>query len=205
MGAGPHLSFGSKTPAPQRPFVSNQRTRRSLKLLVAVRIGYAPVVLPLTGTTYEGCCNLQAYTDKQGKPLKKLGGLEYRDCLKAITSAKPIEPRRARTAPPPLVFHDREVAHTSKVVQDWLEEHGIKELLNAVRSPDLDPLDYGVFGLAKRRQRRRVYAEGVAWDDACAAMVADLKAMDVDATIKQFPKRLAACIKAKGGHFERDL
>jgi hypothetical protein len=205
MGAVPHLTFGSHTPPPQRPFVGGARHRRVLKLLVAIRSGYAPVVLPLTGTKYKGCPDLLAYKNKHGKALTKLGGLEYRDCLEAITRAEPIQPRRARTAPIPLVFHDHERAHTSNVVQDWLEEQGIKVLLCPVRSPDLDPLDYGVFGLAKQRQRRRVHAGGVGWHDACAAMVADLKAMDVEATIRQFPKRLEACIKAGGGYFEGDL
>lgn len=73
------------------------------------------------------------------------------------------------------------------------------------RSPDLDPLDYGVFGAAKRRLREERVRGKVGFDEACKHFMEDLQALDATRIIEQLPLRLQACIESRGAHIEQKL
>jgi len=69
-------------------------------------------------------------------------------------------------------------------------------------SPDLNPLDYSVWSVleAKASAKRHNNPEQLK-----RSLMAAWEEIDEDylrATIDDFPKRLKACIEAKGGHFE---
>jgi hypothetical protein len=76
------------------------------------------------------------------------------------------------------------------------------------RSPDLQPLDYAVFGNAKRRLEKMVRDGGVEAKDWAARVKAFkkiVKEMKVVPAIQQFRTRLEACIESGGNHIEQTL
>ena len=77
--------------------------------------------------------------------------------------------------------------------------HG--ELLPS-HSPDLDPLDYGVFGPAQRKLDRAMERRRMSWDEQCSFLEQAIKEANVDAAIEDLPRRIKKCIAAKGWHFE---
>lgn len=72
----------------------------------------------------------------------------------------------------------------------------------SARSPDMMPLDYYLFGRAKRLVAPR-HLESSMWQARAQAFYMVLLNSDTKAAIQSFPKRLNACILAKGEHFER--
>ena len=101
-------------------------------------------------------------------------------------------------------------AHTAQQTQEWLATN-TPDFINKdewpPNSPDLNPLDYCVWGLmqaayAKHRPKPSTKAELKAvlqtiWDS--------LSTNTINKAITAFRKRLRACIKAEGGHFEHVL
>jgi hypothetical protein len=70
------------------------------------------------------------------------------------------------------------------------------------RSPDLDPLDYGVFGAVKREWQRRVSKAQLSWSDQCSLLIELLEQADASAAIKALHNRIQKCKSAAGFHFE---
>src|SRR5271155_2706403 len=101
-------------------------------------------------------------------------------------------------------------AHTSRLSQYWLEQNTpdfIKKDEWPSNSPDLNPRDFHVWGamfdkyqtympkLTNKHELKTVL-EAI-WDD--------LPQENIDKSVIVFRKRLQACIKADGGHFEHTL
>ncbi|KAK0394707.1 hypothetical protein QR680_000887 [Steinernema hermaphroditum] len=90
--------------------------------------------------------------------------------------------------------------------QDWAPAHGAKKTLQWTfglqNSPDLNPLDFSVWGIMEQKacavKHKSVgslkRALEKAWDEISPEMIA--------AILKNFRKRLDACIAARGSHFE---
>ena len=101
-------------------------------------------------------------------------------------------------------------AHTSHLAQDWLMQKTpdfIKKDEWPPNSPDLNPLDYHVWGAMlekyqahtpkpKNKTELKTVLQGI-WND--------LPQEPIDRAILSFRTRLQACIKALGGHFEHLL
>ena len=189
---------------PQRTFSGRAGSRRSLKLLVAVRIGYPTVVIVLTGSSYAGCPALPTYTTTKGKAYKKLSSMEYIDALTKMLTQRPVVRRpRGWTPPTPGLVHDRDTVHRSKDVAAFLAGRQVTVHLLPPRSPDLGPLDYAVFANVKQEMRRQMEgAAHLSWDAACAWLIQRLRNLDASAMIAQLRKRLHACVAAQGAHFE---
>jgi len=72
-------------------------------------------------------------------------------------------------------------------------------------SPDLNPVDYSIWLVVEQR----IYQQRIQNTDKLrqrlVAVWKDLEQHIVDTAIGQWRRRLTACIRAKGGHFEHSL
>jgi inhibitor of nuclear factor kappa-B kinase subunit alpha len=113
--------------------------------------------------------------------------------------------------PTDFIFQqDGAPAHTSHLAQDWLGQHTpdfIKKDDWPPNSPDLNPLDYHVWGAMleqyqahtpkpKNKAELKTVIQAI-WDD--------FPQESIDRAILSFRSRLLACTKAEGGHFEHLL
>jgi hypothetical protein len=101
-------------------------------------------------------------------------------------------------------------AHTSHHAQDWLEQNTpdfIRKDEWPPNSPDLNPLDFHVWGAMMHRYQQRVpKPQNVAeLREVLQAIWNDLPHESIQKAILAFRKRLKACIEAEGGHFEHLL
>jgi hypothetical protein len=104
-----------------------------------------------------------------------------------------------------VLLHDRDPSHKDSCVSSWCQAKGITIELLPERSPDLDPLDYGFFGVAKRKLDLAIQRHQLGWGDRCTELLKILRTQRADAIIGELPLRWKACIKAKGRHFEPQL
>jgi hypothetical protein len=158
-------------------------------------------VKEVTGTQYPGCPPLHKYTAANGKPAKCMGQEEYADFIEyAWGQFNQVRAFRRRSAEA-LLIHDRSRVHSSKVVQQRLGSLGINARLAPPRSPDLMPLDYGVFGAIKL-QLGRGLPRTAPWEQRARKFLELLRQRPSDRVIQSFKERLIACIRAHGGHIE---
>ena len=72
-------------------------------------------------------------------------------------------------------------------------------------SPDLNPVDYKIWGI----MQKRVYEMQIHNVDKLKRRLVDvwsgLQQSVVDAAVSEWRKRLQACVRTKGGHFEHVL
>jgi hypothetical protein len=104
-----------------------------------------------------------------------------------------------------VLLHDRDPAHKDSIVRSWCEAKGITIELFPERSPDLDPLDYGLFGAAKQKLDRAIQRQKLSWEDRCTELLEILDMQAADATIGELSLRWQACIQAGGRHFDHQL
>ena len=98
-------------------------------------------------------------------------------------------------------------AHTARVTQEWLHAN-CREIIEKDQwppnSPDLNPFDYHVWGAMLERYHKfqpkpKTIAE---LKDALQSIWDDMPQEPINKAIKNFTKRLKACVQANGGHFE---
>jgi hypothetical protein len=200
----PHVHITSVTTTAQRPFTKSSKSRKCLKLLVAIQRGQDPIIIHLSGSSYDGCPPFQQFHNVDGAVSQS--GLSAQEYQSAITEI--LRQHKARAAKPTnlVLWHDRDTAHIARATTEHLEEQKLTVMVLPARSPDLDPLDYGVFGPAKRRMARARATGGLGWDDACKAIIDDLRSNTAtDAVVDQLSLRLQACIDVGGRHIEAQL
>jgi hypothetical protein len=178
---------------------SGSSNRARIRLLVAVRIGHKPVVIPLTGAKFPHCPDIKQYPKPSGGYYTKMSAAEYCDALAVIfrEGTAGAQGLRSRSV---ALWHDHDTTHLAATTSAWLATRGVPTYVLSVRSPDLDPLDYGVFGAVKNRLRRRAWVEHSSWEQQCTTLMADLRGVQADAAIRELPLRLQAVIDADGGH-----
>uniref|UniRef100_A0A914E7I6 Tc1-like transposase DDE domain-containing protein n=1 Tax=Acrobeloides nanus TaxID=290746 RepID=A0A914E7I6_9BILA len=100
---------------------------------------------------------------------------------------------------------DSDSAHKANEIQDWLSEHCpdcdfITREEWPPNSPDLNSLDYAVWSIMEEKACAKPHK------DVESLKRALIKASDeinvLEKIVDNFPKRLKACVEAKGGHFE---
>jgi transposase len=101
-------------------------------------------------------------------------------------------------------------AHTSRLAQDWLEQHSpdfIKKDEWPPNSPDLNPLDFHIWGAMLERYQGYTPKpkDKAELKTVLQAIWDDLPQEPIDRAILSFRRRLLACIKAEGAHFEHLL
>ena len=104
---------------------------------------------------------------------------------------------------PVRVVHDKDPTHAAKSTSVFAANHHMELIELPARAPDLDPLDYGVFGGVKLEWMRRVSKEALTWEAQCDLLIELLQKADATAAIKALPSRIQKCIDIKGAHFEK--
>ncbi len=157
---------------------------------------------------YPGYVASKDYMQPNGKPYESMGSEEYVDFLKsAMEFFKKQRGFRAGSEHAMLV-HDRFRVHMSKMAMKECKQLSLAVQPLPPRSPDLQPLDYALFGNAKRRLEKMV-REGDVEDKDWAGRVKAFKKLVRDTgmapAIQQFSTRLKACIDSGGNHIEQSL
>lgn len=199
----PQLYIKGVTPKPAAMLRDRSVQPESATWVVLIKSGQPPTVLPVTAANDKHPNSIWLGKGKDpnrpdltgeayGKKVKEtlLGKGNVRDG----TLVPPATPIR--------LLHDHDPAHTSKAFKALAARYNIDAMLLPARSPDLNPLDYGVFGAAQRKLEREMERQRMTFDEQRAFMERTLQECDTDAAIAALPRRIAACIAAKGGHFE---
>lgn len=98
-------------------------------------------------------------------------------------------------------------AHTARVTQEWLHAN-CPEIIEKDQwppnSPDLNPLDYHVWGaMLERYHKLQPMPKTIAeLKVALQSIWDDMPQEPINKAVKDFTKRLKACVQANGGHFE---
>ena len=153
----------------------------------------------MTGTTCPTLMPTKQYNTKKGDTATSMTSAEYVDVLEGIfrtTSGMRRLPK------PAIFFHDRDPSHLPDEVAQVIRDHGMQPELLPPRSPDLDPLDYAVFGHSKRWWRRNFPPVGSSWDVRCAAFVKHLEGLDPSVQVAHYVSRLHRVVDEEGGHIE---
>ncbi len=112
-------------------------------------------------------------------------------------------PGRRRSPRHPLTLvHDKDSVHTSQETRAFASRHNIVLIELPARSPDLDPLDFGVFGAVKNSWRAAITRQQLSWEQQCELFIHMLQQASGDAAINGIPGRIGQCIAAAGRHFE---
>jgi inhibitor of nuclear factor kappa-B kinase subunit alpha len=100
---------------------------------------------------------------------------------------------------------DSAPAHRAKVTQQWCGTN-LPEFISTqdwpASSPDLNPLDYCVWSRLEQLVCSKNYASISALKAALERGWASLDQQDIRAAVSSWRKRLRACVKQRGGHFE---
>ena len=97
---------------------------------------------------------------------------------------------------------DGATAHMARVMQEWL--HANIEDRWLPNSPDLNPLDYHVWGaMLERYHKLQPKPKTIAKVKASLHLIwDDIPQEPINKTVKDFTKRLKAYVQVNGGHFE---
>lgn len=106
---------------------------------------------------------------------------------------------------PWVLQQDSAPAHKAKRTQEWLR-HNIPAFIAAEDwpsgSPDLNPLDYKLWSLLEYMACKKHHSNLDSLKRSIVRAAAEIPLETVRAAIAEWPNRLKACVKARGGHFE---
>ena len=169
--------------------------------LLVQRAKFSARVMVSAGICYGGKGRLHFVTDKA-----KINAEHYMANLlpKLIEDCKDVAPRD-------FIFQqDSAPAHAARQTQEWLQQNTPDFITKdewPPNSPDLNPLDYHVWGAMLERYRiHKPKPQNKTELKAVLEIIwADLPQAPIDKAILAFRKRLRACANADGGHFEHKL
>lgn len=183
---------------------TDKPSRRVVNVAVAISICGGMYVKEVTGTAYRGCEDRRTFSTAKGGEARSMGGEEYVRFLEDAWRYFSEQRAFRRTTPPALLVHDRSKVHQSKYVQQELKAMGLESVLAPPRSPDLMPLDYGVFGTIKQQLGREL-PPTASWDDRAPKFMELLRGAAIQGAVEGYVTRLRACISARGCHIEEAL
>lgn len=100
---------------------------------------------------------------------------------------------------------DSAPAHKAKLTQEWLKKN-VKDFISPEDwpsgSPDLNPLDYKLWSVLEGMACSARHSNIESLKRALVRAVDNFPMHVVRTSIDDWPKRLKACVKAHGGHFE---
>ena len=104
-----------------------------------------------------------------------------------------------------IFMQDNDPKHKSRLTMTWLQEQGVQVMPWTTNSPDLNPIEFA-WEIIKQRVRDMGPAKNMEqlWDRIGQAMQSiwdDDVSQHLGKVVRSMPKRIAAVIKAKGGHF----
>uniref|UniRef100_A0A672ZGG9 Tc1-like transposase DDE domain-containing protein n=1 Tax=Sphaeramia orbicularis TaxID=375764 RepID=A0A672ZGG9_9TELE len=97
-------------------------------------------------------------------------------------------------------------AHTANVTQTWLREHCPQFITKQewpARSPDLNPLDYSIWGLLEARVNSHPHHSLASLKQAIKHEWKRIPKDTIEKTVAEWRSRLRCCIQHKGDHFEK--
>lgn len=102
---------------------------------------------------------------------------------------------------------DNAPAHSATETKKWFKDHwpGVEILQWPASSPDLNPMDYAVWGAWEKVLGGKKFASQAELKTAIATAFVQLNldyAESLEQSVKDWPKRLRACVDADGSHFE---
>jgi hypothetical protein len=185
-------------------FLVAHAKRSNLKLAVACSLAGGVYIQEVTGTDYDGHQQETDYLDAVGDPHSSMGAEEYCDFLQRAWKAfnKSTEFRRRNWQA--MLVHDRSTTHNNLLVKATLKKLNLREQLLPPRSPDLQPLDYGVFSTSKNKLQQASERHDD-WTQRAIALKKHIREAPFPRIIAQFPQRLEACIRAGGSHIDQEL
>ena len=136
-----------------RFYVESSGSRRAVKLAVFINSRGGVFIQEVTGTKYDGCPPKKEYLTRQGKKAKGAVLEEYKDCVRAACAHyAAVVPALGRHADRMQLVHDKAKIHHTQPLPDapW------RPVAHPPCSPDMMPLDYGIFGTVKTRLQREV-------------------------------------------------
>ena len=100
---------------------------------------------------------------------------------------------------------DSAPAHKARMTQQWLQTN-VPDFISTAEwpsgSPDLNPLDFKLWSVLEGMVCKRRHPSLDSLKRSLVAAVAHFPIDTVRAAIDDWPKRLQACVRANGGHFE---
>ena len=174
-----------------------------MKLAVFVKVGCSPIVVVASQHSSSQEQRV-AGSNSRAASSANIGwsGERYSECVRqALLGGGGGSAAGTRSAKLCLV-HDLDSAHTSNAFKQFASASNIEVVQLPAKAPDLDPLDYGVFGPVKRAWEKQVWADRLGWDAQCQLLIQLLEACNPTAAIKALPSRIEQCIESKGWHFE---
>ena len=208
-----HL-FAGKTTAPARWYIkgmTGQRPQRfvpggkrhSMKLAVFIQLGRKPIVVVASqhspGQNKQAAGRSSTVTSNTNIAWS---GERYCEVVQQALLGGGGASGGERHKTPLKLVHDRDSCHTSQAFRTFARNNKIDLVELPAKSPDLDPLDYGVFGSVKRAWEKEVWANKLGWTAQWQLLVKLLKEKNTDASIASFPSRIQNCKEAEGWHFE---
>lgn len=170
-------------------------------MVVFIKHGRAPIVVPLDSEA----------GDSGGSSSEKGAALNAARYIKIVEGAivkppsmvgsKVMRSRGVGSAGVRLL-HDRSKVHTSKAFTKWAAEQGIDVLQLPTKGADLDPLDYSVFGTAKKTWLKAVQGGSMGWEEGRQLFIDLLESSSPSKAIEELPGRMQWCVEKEGWHFE---
>lgn len=185
-----------------RLYVSASTRKRNVDAnrLLRTRPTFSRSVMVSVAVSKLGCSDLFFV-----EPGVKVDGAYYRDVLlmqKILPSIKRMSGRL-------FIFQqDSAPAHRARDTIELLRRETpdfIGPGLWPANSPDLNPVDYRIWGLVQERVYQTAIRDVDDLKQRLITVWAELKQSVVDRAIEQWRPRLKACVRAKGQHFEQLL
>ena len=139
------------------------------------------------------------------EPGVKVDGAYYRDVL----LSHQMLPAIRHLAGDAFVFQqDSAPAHRAHATVEYLRQatpEFISPDLWPPNSPDLNPVDYKIWGCVQERVYQKPIRDVDQLKQRLVEVWSDMQQTVIDVAIGEWRKRLRACIRAKGHHFEHLL
>lgn len=172
----------------------------SAERLLKTRSNFSRSVMVSVAVSNLGCTELIFV-----EPGAKVNGAYYRDIL----LSQHLLPEIKQISGGHFIFQqDSAPAHRAKETIDLLSRETpdfISPQLWPPNSPDLNPVDYHVWSVLEQR----VYTSRIRdIDHLRARLVEEWQKFDqriIDSAVKQWRRRLSACVRENGGHFEHKI
>ena len=122
-----------------------------------------------------------------------------RQCLPQVLYA--VRTRRPKSGI--TLHHDNAPAHTAAATREFLASEGVQLMSHPPYSPDLAPCDFFLFPHVKKQLRRTRYE---CPQDAIRTFTRAIDSMDKvtwSEVWKSWFQRMALCMEAQGGYFEK--
>lgn len=182
-------------------------TKNRLTAIVFISMRHGVFVKLLTGTRVpkaapwlDKLTNKKRYKTLAGKDAERMTMEEYIDCCTAMTrhfaGEGATDAKRARMVRQLVLVHDKSTCHPGSPIDVGLRSK-LAVSMAAPRSPDLMPLDYAVFGWAKRKLLG-AEKKGWTWANRAEFFVKTLQGFDPKPCIKAYEHRLKECYESGG-------